>query len=61
MADARPERPRHTPFGPHLFWITSRAAGIATLLLSSMSLCIGLLMGGGALKPAHRGRSTGGT
>jgi methionine sulfoxide reductase heme-binding subunit len=35
-----------TAVGPHLFWITSRAAGIAALLLASMSVCIGLLMGG---------------
>lgn len=35
-----------TATGPHLFWITSRAAGIAALLLSSVSVCIGLLMGG---------------
>ena len=31
---------------PHLFWITSRAAGTAALLLSSAAVCIGLLMGG---------------
>src|SRR6202035_6130705 len=35
-----------TATGPHLFWITSRAAGIAALLLSSISVCVGLLMGG---------------
>lgn len=35
-----------TAVGPHLFWITSRAAGVAALLLSSFSVCIGLLMGG---------------
>lgn len=35
-----------TATGPHLFWITSRAAGIAALLLSSISVCFGLLMGG---------------
>ena len=34
-----------TAIGPHLFWITSRAAGIAALLLSSVSVCIGLTMG----------------
>jgi methionine sulfoxide reductase heme-binding subunit len=39
-----------TAVGPHLFWITSRAAGIAALLLSSLSICIGLLMGGALLK-----------
>jgi methionine sulfoxide reductase heme-binding subunit len=38
-----------TAVGPHLFWIASRAAGIAALLLSSLSVCIGLLMGGGML------------
>ncbi len=35
-----------TAVGPHLFWITSRAAGIAALILSSLSVCLGLLMGG---------------
>ncbi len=35
-----------TAVAPHLYWITSRAAGIAALLLSSMSVCVGLLMGG---------------
>lgn len=39
-----------TATGPHLFWITSRAAGIAALALSSVSVCIGLLMGGRLLK-----------
>src|SRR5437879_3939296 len=39
-----------TAVGPHLFWITSRAAGIAALMLSSVSVCVGLLMGGRALK-----------
>jgi methionine sulfoxide reductase heme-binding subunit len=39
-----------TAVGPHLFWITSRAAGIAALVLSSLAICIGLLMGGGMLK-----------
>jgi methionine sulfoxide reductase heme-binding subunit len=39
-----------TAVAPHLFWITSRAAGIAALLLSSISVCIGLLMGGRILK-----------
>ena len=36
--------------GPHLFWITSRAAGVAALLLSSVSVCVGLLMGGRMLR-----------
>ncbi len=31
---------------PHLFWITSRAAGTAALLLSSLAVCVGLLMSG---------------
>jgi sulfoxide reductase heme-binding subunit YedZ len=39
-----------TSAGPHLFWIASRAAGIAALILSSVSVCIGLLMGGRVLK-----------
>jgi sulfoxide reductase heme-binding subunit YedZ len=39
-----------TSAGPHLFWITSRAAGIAALVLSSLSVTIGLLMGGRLLK-----------
>lgn len=30
---------------PHLFWITSRAAGGAALLLASASVALGLLMG----------------
>ncbi len=37
--------PLATAVGPHLFWLTSRAAGIAALILSSASVCIGLLMG----------------
>jgi sulfoxide reductase heme-binding subunit YedZ len=39
-----------TSTGPHLFWITSRAAGMAALVLSSLSVCVGLLMGGRRLK-----------
>lgn len=35
-----------TAVGPHLFWITSRAAGVAALLLSSLSVCVGLTIGG---------------
>lgn len=42
-----------TAVGPHLFWIASRAAGIAALLLSSLSVCLGLLMGRGIVK-RHR-------
>lgn len=34
-----------TAAAPHLLWITSRAAGIAALILSSVSVCVGLLMG----------------
>jgi sulfoxide reductase heme-binding subunit YedZ len=34
-----------TAVAPHLFWITSRAAGTAALLLSSISVCVGLSMG----------------
>ena len=39
-----------TAAGPHLFWITSRAAGSAALILSSVSVCVGLLMGGRVLR-----------
>ena len=39
-----------TSTGPHLFWITSRAAGTAALLMSSASVSIGLLMGGRFVK-----------
>jgi methionine sulfoxide reductase heme-binding subunit len=39
-----------TAVSPHISWITSRAAGIAALLLSSISVCVGLLMGGRILK-----------
>jgi len=38
----------------HLFWITSRAAGIAALLFSSASVSLGLMMGGRLLR--RRGR-----
>jgi sulfoxide reductase heme-binding subunit YedZ len=31
-----------TAVGPHLYWIVSRAAGSAALLLSSVSVCVGL-------------------
>jgi methionine sulfoxide reductase heme-binding subunit len=33
-----------TAVGPHLYWIVSRAAGSAALLLSSVSVCVGLAM-----------------
>jgi sulfoxide reductase heme-binding subunit YedZ len=36
--------------GQHLFWITSRAAGTVALVLSSVSVCVGLTMGGRMLK-----------
>jgi sulfoxide reductase heme-binding subunit YedZ len=39
-----------TAVAPHLYWITSRAAGIVALILSSVSVCIGLLMGGRVLR-----------
>jgi sulfoxide reductase heme-binding subunit YedZ len=39
-----------TSAGPHIFWIISRAAGIAALVASSLSVCVGLLMGGRLLK-----------
>jgi methionine sulfoxide reductase heme-binding subunit len=45
---------------PHLFWITSRAAGSVALVLASVSVCFGLLMAtrlvkgnGPALRIAH--------
>lgn len=31
--------------GPHLFWITSRAAGTTALLVSSVAVSVGLMMG----------------
>jgi sulfoxide reductase heme-binding subunit YedZ len=39
-----------TATGPHLFWITSRAAGIVALILSSAAVCLGLTMGGRLVK-----------
>jgi sulfoxide reductase heme-binding subunit YedZ len=39
-----------TAVGPHIFWITSRAAGIAALVLSSVGVSVGLLMGGRLVK-----------
>jgi sulfoxide reductase heme-binding subunit YedZ len=33
-----------TAVAPHLYWIASRAAGSAALLLSSVSVCVGLSM-----------------
>ncbi len=31
-----------TAVAPHLYWIASRAAGSAALVLSSVSVCVGL-------------------
>jgi sulfoxide reductase heme-binding subunit YedZ len=42
-----------TAVGPHLYWMTSRAAGIAALVLSSMTVCVGLLMGGRFVTSHH--------
>jgi sulfoxide reductase heme-binding subunit YedZ len=42
-----------TAVGPHLFWLASRAAGIAALVLSSVSVSVGLLIGGRFVK-RHR-------
>ncbi|MEA2154289.1 MAG: hypothetical protein QOE11_429, partial [Solirubrobacteraceae bacterium] len=33
-------------FGDHFFWITSRAAGIAALLLASAAVGLGLALSG---------------
>jgi sulfoxide reductase heme-binding subunit YedZ len=53
-----------TATGPHVFWLASRAAGIAALILSSVSVCVGLLMGtrlragrGAELRVAHEALS----
>ena len=35
-----------TSVGPHIFWITSRAAGIAAMILASGSLGVGVLIRG---------------
>jgi methionine sulfoxide reductase heme-binding subunit len=35
-----------TQLGPHLFWILSRGAGTTALVLSSITVAVGLLMGG---------------
>lgn len=42
-----------TAAGPYLYWIASRGAGTAALLLSSLTVCIGLLVGGRVVK-GHR-------
>jgi sulfoxide reductase heme-binding subunit YedZ len=39
-----------TDANTHLFWITSRAAGVAGLILASLSVCVGLTMGGRLLR-----------
>ena len=39
-----------TAVAPHLYWITSRAAGTAALVLSSLSVCVGLSIGGSLLR-----------
>ena len=39
---------------PHLFWITSRAAGGAALLLSSASVALGLMMSSRRATPSKR-------
>lgn len=36
--------------GPHLFWITSRAAGTGALILSSVAVALGLVMSGRRLR-----------
>jgi sulfoxide reductase heme-binding subunit YedZ len=38
----------------HAFWITSRAAGVVALLLASLSVCVGLTMGGRLLPRRQR-------
>jgi methionine sulfoxide reductase heme-binding subunit len=35
---------------PHIFWITSRASGTAALVLSSVAVCVGLIMSGRRLR-----------
>lgn len=40
--------------GPHLFWITSRAAGSAALLLASASVALGLTMSSRRRSPNKR-------
>ena len=39
-----------TSVAPHLYWITSRAAGTAALVLSSLSVCVGVSIGGRLLR-----------
>ncbi len=40
----------------HLFWITSRAAGITALVLSSVTVGVGLIMGGRLIKGSNPDR-----
>jgi sulfoxide reductase heme-binding subunit YedZ len=40
----------HTALTPHIFWITSRAAGFAALILASLAVSLGLLMSTKLLK-----------
>lgn len=40
---------------PHLFWITSRAAGTAALVLASMAVTVGLMIGGRLMSGRGRG------
>jgi methionine sulfoxide reductase heme-binding subunit len=42
----------------HLFWITSRAAGTAALVLSSATICFGLVMGARIRGASGSGRRT---
>src|SRR4051812_38210742 len=44
----------HALAATHVFWITSRAAGVLALLLSSVSVGVGLTMGGRMLPRAQR-------
>jgi sulfoxide reductase heme-binding subunit YedZ len=44
-----------TAVGQHLFWITSRAAGIAALLLSSAAVGVGVTMSGRFVKKGGPG------
>jgi len=39
-----------TNLTPHLFWVTSRAAGFAALILASLAVCVGLLISTRLLK-----------
>lgn len=42
--------------GPHVFWLTSRAAGVVAVVLSSASVGAGLLIGSGRASGRRRGR-----